>query len=249
MKKNVLKLICVLSVIGFTMTTASAGDLTINENQLREIIKQVIKDNPKLIYDTVNQYVKEQRAQQQKQQLENSFKNRVKDVVEAHNPTKGPADAPITIIEYTDFECPYCARGANTLEKLLKIYPNEIRVVFKNLPLKMHEQAQPAAKAALAAKNQGKFWEYHDLLFDNSDKLNEEMFVKLATDLQLDLKKFNADRQSDTIAQWVAKDVQQAKQLNLTGTPAFIANGVVIKGAKPVDNFAEIINRLLDEQS
>jgi protein-disulfide isomerase len=248
MKKNLGKRILVLFLMIFSVVSAHGGEITINEEQLRNIIQQVIKDNPKLIYDTVNQYVREQRTQQQKQQLENSFKNRVKDVIEAHNPTKGPADAAVTIIEYTDFECPYCAKGAETMKQLTELYPDKIRVVFKNLPLKMHNQALPAAKAALAAQNQGKFWEYHDLLFQNSDELQEETLVKLAKDLQLDMAKFNADRQSETIAQFVAKDMEQAEQHKLTGTPAFIANGVVIRGAKPVDSFVQVIERLLEEQ-
>jgi protein-disulfide isomerase len=248
MKMNWFNRIILFLILFFSVISANAGEITINDDQLREIIKQVIKDNPKLIYDTINKYIKGQRAEQQKKQLEASFKNRVKDGVEAHNPSKGDANAPITIIEYTDFECPYCARGAKTLDKLMKLFPDKIRIVFKNLPLKRHAQALPAAKAALAANNQGKFWEYHDLLFKNSANLNEEIIVQLAKDMHLDMTKFNADRQSEVIAQAVAKDMKDAKKLNFTGTPAFIANGVVIRGAKPVDYFAEIIDRLLQEQ-
>ena len=224
-----------------------AKEITVSEDQLREMIKQVIKDNPKLIYDTINSYIQKQRAEQQKKQLEASFRNRVQDVVEAHNPAKGPADAPITLIEYTDFECPYCARGASTIDKLIELYPQKIRVVFKNLPLKMHDQALPAAKAALAANKQGKFWEYHDLLFQNSASISEEMLVKLAQEVQLDMAQFNADRQSEAIAKAITQDMAQAKKHNLTGTPAFIANGVVIRGAKPLEYFSKIIDRLLEK--
>jgi len=244
--KRMMRFIGFACVILFGLTTATAGG-AISEEQVREIVKQVIKENPKLIFDTVNNYVKEQQKKKQEQALEASFKNRIKDVISKNNPTKGPEKAPITIIEYTDFQCPYCTRGAETIHRIMEMYPNEVRLVFKNNPLKFHPQALPAAKAALAANKQGKFWEYHDLLFKNSAKLNEEMFLKFARDLGLDIEKFNKDRNSEEIAKQIEHDQTQAAEHKLMGTPTFILNGVVIRGAQPLPYFRMVIERLLSE--
>lgn len=247
MKKMVVRLTGFLVILLFSVAVTAAGALTIDEQQLREIVKEVIKENPRLIYDTLMEYQKEQRKKQQEQSLEASFKNRIKDVISDHNPTKGPANAPITIIEYTDFQCPYCSRGAQTLASVLKMYPDKVRAVFKNNPLKFHDQALPAAKAALAAHKQGKFWEYHDLLFENASKLSEEMFQKFARDIGFDMEQFNKDRNSEQIAKQVQSDQAQTAKHKLTGTPAFLVNGVVIRGAYPPDYFARVIERLLSE--
>lgn len=244
--KRMMRFIGFACVILFGLTIAAAGG-ALNEEQIREIVKQVIKENPKLILDTVNNYIREQQKKKQEQALEASFKNRIKDVISKNNPTKGPEKAPITIIEYTDFQCPYCRRGAETIHRIMEMYPNKIRLVFKNNPLKFHPQALPAAKAALAAYKQGKFWEYHDLLFKNSAKLNKEMFLKFARDLGLDIEKFNKDRNSEEIAKQIENDQVRAAELKLSGTPTFIVNGVVIRGAQPLPYFRMVIERLLSE--
>jgi len=218
-----------------------------DDEKLNETIKQVIRDNPKLMYDTINAYVRQQKAEEQVRRLDASFKNRVKVDIQPGTPVKGVQDAPVTIVEYTDFQCPYCARGAKTMEYLLKKYDGKVRVAFKNLPLEMHEQALPAAKAALAAHKQGKFWPYHDLLFANASQLDDATLEKFAKDLSLDVEQFNRDRQSDEIAKQVESDKAQAAKLNLRSTPMFIANGVIIKGAKQPSHFSMVIERLLKE--
>jgi protein-disulfide isomerase len=250
-----MKFFAVAGVIFFTALTVPAGEVaidgkvSIDEDKLREIIKQVIKENPKLIYDTINDYAKEQKKQKQVQQLESSFKNRIKDIaVNAGNPSRGPKDAAITIIEFTDFQCPYCARAANTVEDVLQKYSGKVKLVLKNNPLDFHKQAKEAAAAALAANKQGKFWEYHDLLFKNSSNLSEEMFVKFAQELSLDMEKFDNDRNSDEIAAQVESEKKEAEKHNLKGTPSFVANGVVIRGAQSLDYFSKVIDRLLAEK-
>lgn len=224
-----------------------ASDTVLDETRIKALVKEVIKENPELIQDSLNQYRAQQRKIQEEKQFEAMFENRVPDTVSAWNPQKGPSDAAVTIIEYTDFQCPYCTRGARTLHEVKDKYGDKIRVVFKNLPLQMHPQARPAAKAALAAHRQGKFWEYHDLLFKNSRNLNEDNFVKMAQTLGLDMEKFNSDRNSKEIADQVQADMDQAKKLGLTGTPNFLVNGVKIKGAYPADHFSKVIDRLLKE--
>lgn len=231
----------------------SAGNLAAapvprNEAALRQLILQVIKDNPKVIYDAVNSYLRQKSEIENRQKMERRFKKRVKDTVSKLNPVKGPADAPITIIEYTDFQCPYCARASHTLEQLFKVYPGQLRLVFKNNPLSFHKQAVPAAKAALAAFKQGKFWPYHDLLFAHHQELDAKRYLAFAKQLGLDLKQFKKDRDSAAIARQIAAEQAQAKAHKFSATPTFIINGVVVVGAQRVDRFTEVIDRLLAEK-
>jgi protein-disulfide isomerase len=249
MKKILMRLISLLGIMIFLLTTASAYALS--EEEIKVIVKDVIKENPQLIHDTVVKYAREQKKKQQeekqKKALEESFKNRIEDDISDDCPSKGPAGAPITIIEYTDFQCPYCAKGAKTLDLVMQMHPDKVRVVFKNNPLSFHKQALPAAKAALAANKQGKFWEYHALLFENSSKLNEEIFKGFARELGLDMERFEKDRNSEQIATQIKSEQAHAAKHKLKGTPAFLVNGVAIKGAYPAEYFARVIDRLLKD--
>ena len=250
MKKIVMNFIVFAGVILFCLTGATAEEPAkgpISQKQIREIVKEVIKENPKLIHETVVNYLKQAQEKKQEQQLDANFKNRIEDIVSDNNPVEGPKDAPITVIEYTEFQCPYCRKGSETIHKIMETYPKKVRLVFKNNPLKFHAQALPAAKAALAANKQGKFWEYHDLLFKNSSGLTEEMYLKWAQDLGLDIEKFNKDRNSEEIAKQIKDDQAQAAKHKLTGTPMFIVNGVVVRGAQSLPHFIMVIDRLLSE--
>ncbi len=252
MKRILYTLLLTLFLLMPAMTvTAEDVTLTLDEEKLRELIKEVIRENPELLYETINAYVVELRQKKQDQDLESSLKGpRAEDEIRSHNPVKGPLkeeDAVITIVEYTDFECPYCVRASRTMEELLKKYPENIRLVFKNKPLEMHENAMPAAKAALAAGNQGKFWEYHDRLFDASPKLGQDQLVEIAKDLKLDMERFNRDLISEEIEAQVALDIADAEALGFKGTPSFLINGIKTSGARPLAYFSEIVDRLLAE--
>lgn len=143
----ILIVLCCLAAMGPLMVRVAVAGQELDDEHIKAIVKEVIQENPRLILDTVNQYVAEEKKKQAELKYEASFKNRMTDVISAGNPQKGPSDAPVTIIEYTDFQCPYCAKGAQTLDQILQMYPDRVRVVFKNKPLKMHEQALPAALA------------------------------------------------------------------------------------------------------
>ncbi|QTA90475.1 thioredoxin domain-containing protein [Desulfonema magnum] len=256
MKKMLMKFMAFMGLILFSAAATSAGEvaidgkITIDEDRLREVIKEVIKENPKLIYETINAYAKHEKKRKLAERLESSFKNRINGLTvdEKINPVMGSKDAPITIIEFTDFQCPYCSRAARTVERVLKKYPGKVRLALKNNPLDFHKQALPAASAALAANKQGKFWEYHDLLFKNASDLNEEMFVKFAEDLSLDVEKFNKDRNSDEIIVQIEAEREEAEKYKLKGTPSFVANGIVIRGAQKIDYFSKVVDRLLAEK-
>jgi protein-disulfide isomerase len=143
----------------------------------------------------------------------------------ANAPEKGPANAKITVVEFSDFQCPYCAQAIAQADALLKMYPNDVRLVFKQFPLDDHPQARMAAEAALAAHAQGKFWPMHDKLFANSRNLNRENVLVWAKELGLDMQKFTADLQSGKYRKTVEKDLADGANAGVMGTPSFYLNG------------------------
>jgi protein-disulfide isomerase len=164
-------------------------------------------------------------------QVENAFRLRfapdtVKSVDDTDSPSMGPKDAPVTIVEWADFQCPYCGAAAPVLDRLPEQYPGMIRLVFKNYPLASHEHSEIAARAAMAADKQGKFWEMHHALFSNQETgLDRDTILKLAKDIGLDEKKFVADMDSEAVADIVNRDRKQAEKLELRGTPMIYING------------------------
>ena len=189
---------------------------------------------------------RKQREKQQAAQMEEEFKN-PKDIPVGTSPTKGPKDAPITIVEFSDFQCPYCSRANNTVEQIIKNYDGKVRLAFKNLPLPFHNEAKPSAAAALAAGEQGKFWEFHDALFANQRKLNTEFYMKTAKDLGLDIEKFKKDMKSEKVNKQIEDDMKLARENGISGTPGFFINGVAVKGAQPFPVFKQVIDRWLEE--
>jgi protein-disulfide isomerase len=158
-------------------------------------------------------------------------------------PIKGSTSAPVTIVEASDFQCPYCSQVRPTLDKVLQVYGDKVHIVWKHLPLpSLHPNAIPAAVAAEAAKKQGKFWEYHDKLFANQNQLSAQDLRRYAAEVQLDLSKFDADIADAATKKRVTDDAAEIGALGVTGTPAFFINGRFINGAQPFETFAGVIN-------
>lgn len=172
--------------------------------------------------------------------------DKIHEVAIGDSPMMGASDAKVTIIEFSDFQCPYCGRVGPTMKRLVEEYPEDVRVVYKHLPLSFHQQALPAAKASVAAARQGKFWEFHDLLFQNQRQLTDEKFVELAKGLGLDVEKFESDYKSTEVAREVAKDMNEARRLGVTGTPGFFVNGKFTSGAKPYESFKAMVDAALE---
>ncbi len=162
------------------------------------------------------------------------------------SPQRGDPLAPVTIIVFTDFECPYCARGNEAVEAVRRRFGAKVRLVFKHLPLPFHSHAFPAARAALAAGEQGKFWEYHDRLFANQDELDEESLVAIARDLRLDLKRFKERMGSSAFDAEIAADLDLARTIGIRGTPAYFVNGRAIGGAVGELEFSIIVQAELE---
>jgi protein-disulfide isomerase len=165
--------------------------------------------------------------------------------VAAHGPAKGPETAPITIIEFSDYECPFCVRAEPTVKQLFAEYPDKIRLVFRDFPLPMHSKAPKAAEAAHCAGDQGKYWEMHDRLFAANGKLDVPDLKGYAKDVGVDAKKFDACLDSGEKASEVDNHRKAGEMAGVNGTPAFFINGRVLSGAQPLEAFKSIIDQEL----
>jgi protein-disulfide isomerase len=164
----------------------------------------------------------------------------------ADAPTRGPAAAPVTIVEFSDFECPFCARARPTLKRITEVYGDKVRVAFRDYPLPIHARAPKAAEAAACAADQGRFWEMHDKLFGASPKLDVAELKRYAGELALDAAAFDACLDSGRQAASVKADVDAANAYGVNSTPAFFINGRLISGALPFERFAEVIDDELE---
>ncbi|MFZ2620801.1 MAG: DsbA family protein [Alphaproteobacteria bacterium] len=169
-------------------------------------------------------------------------------LIDAHTPVSGSANAPITIIEFSEFECPFCGRAQPTLQALREKYKGKIRFAYKHMPLSFHKNAMPAAQAAQAAHMQGKFWEFSQDMWQNQSRLSDKLYVQTAEKLGLNMAKFNADRASSAVAKIVADAQESGAAMGVQGTPHFLVNGEELSGAQPLEAFVAIIDSLLAAQ-
>ena len=151
--------------------------------------------------------------------------------------TKGPADALITIVEFSDFECPFCGRANPTIDQIQKTYGDKVRIAFKHNPLPFHKNAPLASEYAIAAGDQGKFWEMHDKLFENFRALQEDKLDGYAEEAGVDVPKLKAYLATGAAKKIIAEDQALAAKVGARGTPNFFVNGVQITGAQPFPNF------------
>jgi protein-disulfide isomerase len=165
--------------------------------------------------------------------------------VAAVGPARGPERAKVTIVEFSDFQCPYCSRGRKVIDDVVKAYGDKVRVVFRDFPLSFHEHAQKAAEAGLCAHEQGKFWAMHDWMFDHQSQLAVPELKGAAKTLGLDAAKFDTCLTTGKLASAVADNMKAGEKAGVRGTPAFFVNGVFLNGALPLEKFKEEIDRAL----
>ena len=161
------------------------------------------------------------------------------------DPSQGPATAPITLIEFSEFQCPFCKKTRPTVAQVLETYKGKIHYVFRDFPLSFHKEARGAAMAANCANEQGKYWEFNTQLFDNQASLGAETEKKIAQNLGLNMEKFNACVTSKKYDKEIDKDQSDGMAVGVTGTPAYFINGKFLSGAQPFANFKQIIDEEL----
>ena len=226
----------------------SSAQLTNNPTnpELEKQVLQILRDNPEAIIESVQAYQQEQQQQRQASQQEilQQFKNNPQEQI-GDSPTLGSTAQKIVLFEFSDFQCPFCAQAKENLKEFMDKHQDRVTLVFKHLPLtRIHPQAIPAAKAAWAAQQQEKFWEYHDALFEQQNRLGEELYLEIANNLDLDIDKFNSDRQSEAATTSIETDVKLAQKIGVSGTPFFIMNGETFSGAVKVSQMEETLAKV-----
>jgi protein-disulfide isomerase len=222
-------LILVLTLIP-TIALANSAHQSIEEK-----ILQVIRNHPKAIIEAVQTYQQQQLEQQQQAQKAalQPLKSKPKAVI-GTSPTSGSSDQKVVLLEFSDFQCPYCANAHTTLKQLVAKYPKKLTLVYKHYPLtSIHDQAMPAAQAAWAAAQQGQFWPYHDALFTQQKSLGEALYLAIAKNLNLDMAKFERDRKAALPA--IQKDIDFGSRLGIAGTPFLVLNGDIISSIDLAD--------------
>lgn len=238
---------------------------TMNEDQLKEALKkdpsiltEAIKANPSEFIEALNEAVQVARADMQKKKeaeekkkFEAYFDEPLKPEIRDEELIRGTKGAPITLVEYSDFECPYCSKGYVTVLELLEKYEGKIQFVYKHLPLSFHPNALPAAKyyEAIRMQSEDKAIKFHDNLFENLAKVKkgEKYFKSVAKELGVDMKKLAKDVKSEEVAKRIEQDQKEAAKFGFQGTPGFLLNGIPVKGAYPTDHFVGIIDQLKEK--
>jgi protein-disulfide isomerase len=251
MKSSILLVAALVMAVACT----SKDDLKKMMKENPEIITEAIEANPEKFIDALNNAVKaaqegqgKKREVDEKKALEDSFNNPVLAEIRPDESFRGEKDAPITLIEYSDFECPFCSRGYNTVMELMEKYKGKIRFAYKHLPLSFHPQAMPAAQyyEAIRLQSPEKAWLFHDAIYKNQRALqNGEKFLKEeAKKLKVDMAKLAKDVTSEAVQKRIAADVAEAGKYGFQGTPGFLLNGIPVKGAYPTQHFDDLISEL-----
>lgn len=253
-----------ITLVIFSLAAMFLSSCAPNAKQLKEAIEKdpsivfaAIEKAPDKFIEVVMkaqqeaQKVAGERAQEEeKKQRDEEFKNPLKPSIDESRVIFGNKSAPITIVEFSDFECPYCSRGYQTVKQVKKEYGDKVRVVFKHLPLEFHPMAMPAARyfEAIAMQDQAKAEKFHDTVFENQGELKskgESFFKDTAKKIGVDMKKLEASLKDEKVTKNIAADMDEAKKFNFSGTPGFIINGVSLKGAYPFEEFKKVIDRHL----
>ncbi|MEG4025716.1 MULTISPECIES: thioredoxin domain-containing protein [unclassified Microcoleus] len=230
-----------LVFIGCSPAQSAAGNSV--DPKLKEQVLQIIRENPQAILESVQAY--QQQQQQSLKAAQQSFLQEMKTNPKSSigdSPSTGSASQQIVLLEFSDFQCPFCARAYDTVKQFMAKHQDKVTLAYKHFPLtSIHPQALPAAKAAWAAGQQGKFWEYYSALFEGQKELGEPLYGSIAQKLNLKLDKFNTDRNSPAAEAAIGKDVQLAQQLGIEGTPFFIMNGQTFSGAIELSEMESIL--------
>jgi len=194
------------------------------------------------------QFLQMLQQKREAEQREEEFKNPKKPKISKDRAFLGSPQAPILIVAYSDFQCPYCSRGANTIEEVRKKYGKKVGFIFKHLPLPFHSMARPAAEyfEAIALQDPKKAYRFHDEVFKNQSELQargESLLQDLAKKVGADLTQVKKDLKSAAVQKRIEEDQKEAQSFDITGTPGFIVAGITLKGAYPLQAFEEIIEK------
>jgi protein-disulfide isomerase len=224
-----------LSVVGGCRTTSDVEEIKATQEQILERLAALERNDQALLASLRSGALPD-----------GSDPNQVYGIAAGASPAKGPKDAPVTIVEFLDYQCPFSRSSTELIDEVFASYPQKIRLVVKQFPLaQLHRDAQAAAKAALAAHRQGKFWEMHDLLFEKQHALDYERLRKYARVLGLDVERFEADMASADLDGELRADIAVGRNAKVSGTPTFFVQGKRV-GTRSFEGFKSMIEAALD---
>ena len=235
-----------LTLFGYAVPVKADSQLS---SQLKAQVLQIIQENPKAILDSVQVYQSQQQAAQQKAQQ--AFLQETKTNPQAligssptmGSPAMGAKAGKVLLVEFSDFQCPYCRNANVTLQQFMAKHKDVVTLVYKHFPLiGIHAEAMPAAKASWAAGQQGKFWEYQEVLFTHQDELGEAFYQATAKTLNLDLKRFDRDRNNAEAP--IQQDMALGQKIGVAGTPFFVMNGETFSGVSSVEALEQTLARV-----
>ena len=237
-----------------------------SDEKMKQQMAKILKEDPKILTEAIEKHPAEfitalqnaaknaqesmgkVREEEEKKKLEESFDKPLEAQIRSDESIRGPKDAPLTLVEYSDFECPFCSRGYQTVMDLMKKYNGKIRFVYKHLPLSFHEQAMISAQyyEAIRLQDEKKAFAFHDEIFQNQGKLkNGTAFLDAsAKKVGADLAKVKKDLNSKAVKDRIEADVAEAGKFGMQGTPGFLLNGVPVRGAYPADYFVTLVTEL-----
>ena len=209
-----------------------------------ELVMDVLRENNITVLEIVNQGVLAKRELERKKRLEAELKNPLKPEISPDRIFRGKPGAPITIVEYTDFQCYYCGKGARIMEELLKKYPDNIRLYFKHLPVNDLSRKMALYFEAIARQNPALAWQFHDLAFEKQREIakgKDKALNMILDSMNLDRDRLDKDLSDKELEERLTKDRQEGDRFGFRGTPMFLINGVSVKGAVPMEKFEEVI--------
>lgn len=244
---------------GAEETSNNSGAASVEQGNpaLRDAVEQLLRERPELVLtvlenhpvhvaDLVERAGEIRRAKVEEEQWRRELENPKTPVIAADRPVRGPRSAPVTIVEYSDFQCPYCEAASRTLRKILAEHGDGVRLVYKHNPLPFHAAAEPAARyfEAIALQSEAQAWRFHDLVFEQQQSLSggEDALREIAAVLEIDQVRLMRDLSSPAVAERLRLDQAEAEQFGFDGTPAFLVNGISLIGNQPAEDFDRIIN-------
>lgn len=237
-----------------------------NEKEIEKTVARVLSENPEILTDAIRnnslafveaiqdaaQNAREEMIQQreldERKKFEDAFENPLAPVIREDEAIRGNPDAPLVLVEYSDFECSFCRRGYMTVMELLNRYEGQIQFIYKHLPLNFHENAMLAAQyyESLRLQSDELAHQFHDQVFEQHERIRngKSFFDSIAQSIGADMGKLEEKLNSQEVLSRIEEDKREAAQFGMQGTPGFILNGVPVRGAMPADHFVEIINEL-----
>lgn len=240
----------IASLFLFSIASGCTNSSNAANPQLQEQVLQIIRDNPEVVLETVEVAAAERQERNIREARQGFLEQMIAEPgsVIGNAPTTGSSEQKIVLLEFSDFQCPFCAQANETVKQFMDKHGDRVTLAYKHLPLtRIHPQALPAAKAAWAAGRQGKFWEYHDALFSQQALLGEELYDKIASDLKLNVEQFNSDRQSEAATEAIQEDLKLASSLRINGTPFFLLNGEPLSGAIELSQMEKVLQQVSEQ--